>query len=261
MVALLFGASSGIGYATAKLLVKKGYTDLNASRTQAAHSAIFNIACDVTKPGDIEHAVGYVLDSQKKIDVLIYAPGFSMAAPIEFAQEEDYRYLFEVNFFGAIKAIQSVVPAMRETGGRIILISSLGSILPIAFDSFYSASKAALDMLAREANVELNPYNIHVTSFQAGPTATRFTFKRKIYPDSMCGQYAPELNKATSVLAGMEQSGMTAEENAVGIINVLEAKTPPILTSVGWKNKTVSLTQKILPVRMADWINKQQYLQ
>lgn len=260
-VALVFGASSGIGFSTAKQLLEKGYIVFNASREQAPQSELGNISCDVTKAGDIERAVQTVLDAEKQIDVLIYSPGFSMAAPIEYAQEEDYRYLFDVNYFGAVKALQAVTPSMRQSGGRIILVSSLGSNFPIAFDSFYSSSKAALDMLARGANIELNPYQIFVTAFQAGPTCTRFTFKRKVYPEQNVGVYGKALENATTALATMEQSGMHADTCANGIVDLLEQKKPPIVCSCGLKNKVYTVTNKFLPVRMADWIDKQLYLQ
>lgn len=70
---------------------------------------------------------------------------------------------------------------MKENGGRIVLVSSMGGILPIAFDCFYSCSKAALNMLAKSANSELGEFNIRATAVLPGGTATTFTFKRKVY--------------------------------------------------------------------------------
>lgn len=259
-VILIFGASSGIGLEVAKHLTKNDAIVYNASRTAAPVSSVFNLQCDVTQDGAVETAVQTVLDCEKRIDAVVYSAGYSMAAPIEYVHEEDYRYLFDVNFFGALRAIKAVVPSMRNTGGKIILNSSLGSVLPIAFDSFYSASKAALDMLARAANIELNPYGITVTGIQIGPTSTRFTFKRNVYADTEVGSYGEALHKATVALAGMEQGGMTAEESAQTIIKVLESDNPPILTGAGWKNKALSMTEKLLPVRLTDLINKNQYL-
>lgn len=260
--ALIFGASSGIGLEMGKILSAKAFEVYNASRTTAPEETICSIPCDVTRAGDIEHAVKTVLDAERKIDLMIYSAGYSMAAPVEYALEEDYRYLFEVNYFGAVKALKETIPSMRANGGgKIILVSSIGAVLPIAFDAFYSSSKAALDMLSRAANVELNPYNIYVSSVQVGGTCTRFTFKRNVYPEQEVGCYGEKMNKAAVALAGIEQGGMLPEESAAAVLKVLEGKIPPMIAGAGWKNKTFSISSKILPVRVADFINKNQYLQ
>lgn len=82
---------------------------------------------------------------------MIYSAGVSMAAPIEYAREADWRYLFEVNFFGFVRAVRAVLPFMRD-GGRILAVGSVAGTVPVPFDSWYSASKAALDMFIRAAN-------------------------------------------------------------------------------------------------------------
>ena len=130
--AIVVGGSSGIGYETCARLVSRGWNVTNISRTPCKNPK--------EKHGR---------------DVLVYSAGFSMAAPIEYAKESDYRYLFDVNFFGALKAMQAAIPFMKNSGGRIILVGSLGGELPIIFDSFYSSSKAALEMLVREASTKL----------------------------------------------------------------------------------------------------------
>ena len=130
---------------------------------------------------------------------LVYCAGFSMAAPIEYADEKDYHYLFDVNYFGAVRAVQCAVPFMKERGGRIVLVSSMGGLFPVAFDSFYSSSKAAVDMLVKSAALELEPYGIRVCSVQPGGTSTAFTFKRKIYGDAENGEYASSFGRRSGV--------------------------------------------------------------
>lgn len=259
-VILCFGASSGIGLATAQKLSDRSDIVYNASRTQPADGSIRHISCDVTRVGDIENAVNTVYRQYNRLDAIIYAAGYSMAAPIEYAREEDYRYLFDVNYFGAVRAIGAAVPAMRGVGGRIVILGSLGGILPIAYDSFYSSSKAAVDMLVRGANIELNRFSIYVTGMQIGPTCTHFTFKRNVYPATTVGVYGEGLQKATAVLAGMEQGGMTPNTVADDIIKVLDSEHPPVLTGTGFKNKVVVTARKLLPLRIVDSINRQQYL-
>ena len=178
--AVVVGGSSGIGFETCKRLVNRGWNVVNVSRTNCKAAKVTNIKADAADGEALKNAIKKSA-GKNGISLLIYSAGFSMAAPIEYAKEEDYKYLFEVNFFGALRAIQYAIPYMKNKGGRIILIGSLGGDLPISFDSFYSSSKAALEMLCRSAYSELKPYNIKVTGVLPGGTSTGFTFKRKVY--------------------------------------------------------------------------------
>ena len=195
------------------------------------------------------------------MQVLIYSAGFSMAAPIEYAKEEDYKYLFEVNFFGALRAIQLIIPHMKKKGGRVILIGSLGGDLPICFDSFYSSSKAALEMLCRAAYGELKPYGIKVTGVLPGGTSTGFTFKRKVYSDSETGGYSGNMNKAVAALANMEQSGMTPEAVAGIICNLLATDNPPVIKICGTKNTVYRVFSRIMPAKFTLNLNDRMYNQ
>lgn len=258
--AVVVGGSSGIGYETCRLLVKRGYNTVNISRTPSKCAKVVNIQADVADGaafcGAIKKAAG-----KAGISVLVYSAGFSMAAPIEYAREEDYKYLFEVNYFGALRAVQAVIPHMKDKGGRIILVGSLGGELPIIFDSFYSSSKAALEMLCRAAYGELKPYNIKVTGVLPGGTSTGFTFKRKVYPENETGEYSGSVNKAVAALANMEQSGMTPQEVAAIICGLLTADNPPVIKSCGVKNTAFRLFSRIMPQKFTLNINDRMYNQ
>lgn len=178
-VALVIGASSGIGLEVAAKLASMGYRVVNISRNGCPSERIRSISADISQGSELEDAIKTVGEDYGRVDVMVYSAGFSMAAPVEYAREKDYRYLFEVNYFGALRAVQSVLPYMKEGGGKILLISSMGGVLPIPFDSFYSSSKAALDMLAKEMRIELKPYNIIVTSVRPGGTATGIHLQEK----------------------------------------------------------------------------------
>jgi short-subunit dehydrogenase len=178
-----------------------------------------------------------------------------MAAPIEYAEESDYKYLFEVNFFGALKSMQAAIPYLKKKGGKIILVGSLGGDIPIIFDSFYSSSKAALEMLARCANCELNPYGIHVSAVLPGGTATNFSFKRKVYSDEQNRSYARSVNKAVAALANMEQSGMKASRVAEDIYKILLEDKPPVIKTCGAKNTTFRAVSRVMPEKLTLYID------
>lgn len=258
--AVVVGGSSGIGFETCLMLVKRGWNVVNLSRTPCKIAKVTNIQADAADGAALASAIKKAA-GKNGISLLIYSAGFSMAAPIEFAKEEDYKYLFEVNFFGALRAIQYTIPHMKQKGGRIILIGSLGGELPIVFDSFYSASKAALEMLCRAAYCELKPYNIKVTGVLPGGTATGFTFKRKVYDESQTGRYSVSMNKAVAALANMEQSGMSPAAVAQIICNLTTMDKPPVIKICGAKNKMYRLFSRIMPAKVTLNINDRMYNQ
>lgn len=256
---IIIGASSGIGYESALKLIGRNYEVFNVSRTPCPLERVKNYAADITVGSTLEKALRIIAEKTPNINAMIYCAGVSMAAPIEYVDSKDYRYLFEVNYFGALRAIQAIVPYMKKRGGRIILISSMAGLFPVAFDSFYSSSKAALDMLAESAAIELEPYNIRLTSLQPGGTSTSFTFKRKVYNEEENGEYATRLHRATAALAEMEQEGMSAGEVAKTVIDVLEAKKPPTHVQCGKKNKIFAAAGRVFPQNFSLYLNKKKY--
>ena len=259
--AIVVGGSSGIGCETCSKLINRGWNVINISRTKCKIAKVKNEIADVVAGSTLSDIITRTGESFKSIDALVYSAGFSMAAPIEYAKESDYRYLFDVNFFGALKAMQAVIPFMKVKGGRIILVGSLGGELPIIFDSFYSASKAALEMLAREAYIELKPYNIKVTAFLPGGTRTEFTFKRKVYSDDDNKTYSQNVVRAVDALADMEQRGMLPSEVAEDILKIIYSDKPPVVKVSGFKNSAYRIVSHVLPEKMTLYFDNRMYRQ
>lgn len=250
---IVVGGSSGIGLATAQMLARRGHTVTNISRTACPDAQIQSLQADATDEAAFKEALRTACE--KGVDALVYSAGFSMAAPVEHAKADDYRYLFGVNFFGAVTAVQAVLPIMRERNfGRIVLVGSMGGVLPIAYDAFYSASKAALAMFCRELNLETNPYGVYATTVLPGGTATRFTFKRKVYTAEEAGVYAGDLQKSVAALTEIEQGGMNAADVADTVLSTLNAKNPPLSVAAGTKNKIYQLSEKLLPEKLSTYM-------
>lgn len=258
--AVVVGGSSGIGYETCLKLVNRGWNVVNISRTPCKNSKVNNVAADAAAGSAMYDAVKGTCEKYN-VSALIYSAGFSMAAPIELAKESDYRYLFDVNYFGALQSMQAVIPFFRNKGGRIILVGSLGGDLPISFDSFYSSSKAALEMLCRAAYSELKPYGIKVTGLLPGGTATNFTFKRKLYSDEENKSYAGNVNRAVAALANMEQGGMSPSAVAEIIYNLLITDKPPVIKICGAKNTMYRLFSRVMPEKITLKLNERMYNQ
>lgn len=258
--AIVVGGSSGIGFETCLRLANRGWNVINISRTPCKNAKVINLAADVTEEGALCAALTQAAEKHGS-DALVYSAGFSMAAPIEYATERDVRYLFEVNFFGALTAVQTLIPYMKGKGGKIVLIGSVGGELPICFDSFYSSSKAALEMLARAAYSELKPYGIRVTALLPGGTATGFTFKRKVYTDQQTKGYSGKVNRAVAALANIEQGGASPASVAEDIYAILTEDKPPVVSVCGAKNKAFRLLTRVMPEKFTLNINERTYNQ
>ena len=258
---IIVGASSGIGYETALRLIGRGFSVVNISRTPCSMQRVKNFAADVTVGNTLEKAVAEAVNAEGGLYALVYSAGYSMAAPVEYADEKDYRYLFEVNYFGALRALKCAVPHLKRRGGRVVFVSSMGGTFPVAFDSFYSSSKAAVDMLAKAAAIELEPYRIRVCSVQPGGTSTGFTFKRKVYGDEENREYAARLKRAAAALANMEQGGLSAGEVARQVVDVICEKHPPLSVRCGAMSKFYAAAKRVLPDRTTQFINKKAYKQ
>ena len=168
-VLLITGASGGIGKATALLFASRGYRVYGLSRSPYDSGPVQHIPADVTKPDTVAAAVEQVLSREGRIDLLICNAGFGISGPVEFTSLESAHRQFDVNFFGAMTCIQTVLPHMRQQGyGRILCVSSVAAVLSIPFQSFYSAAKAALNALVLALANEVRPHNIQVAALMPG---------------------------------------------------------------------------------------------
>ena len=173
MTLLITGASSGIGKAAAALFAERGYQVFDLSRRGT-------IPCDVSDEASVQRAVAEVMRRTDHIDVLILNAGFGISGPAECTPVEDVRRQMDVNFTGAVAVVHQVLPYMRRRRkGRIIFTSSVAAILPIPYQSFYSASKAAINAFALALQNEVRDYGICVSVLMPGDVRTGFTAARK----------------------------------------------------------------------------------
>ncbi len=259
--AVIVGASSGIGRETALKLCAMGYRVYNLSRTPFKGERVRTLTADAAQEGEIAKAIEAVGEETGGFELLVYSAGFSMAAPLEYAKSGDYRYLFEVNYFGAIEAIRASAPYLKKKKGRAVLVGSIGGDMPIPFDGFYSSSKAALAMLAREADLEMRPQGVRVTALLPGGTATDFTYSRRVYNEEESKSYSPSVRKASAALANIEQGGMTPSLVADAIIRLAEKRNPPPVSVAGGKNSLLRYAYKALPERVTDWFVRRKFNQ
>jgi short-subunit dehydrogenase len=175
-VAIVTGAASGIGLATARALSAAGARVVPASRRSTP-------PCDVTKDDDVRRLVERALAEHGRIDLLINNAGIGLRAALADVKLEDARQVMELNFFAAVRCIQAVLPAMRRQGsGQIVNVSSVIGVVATPRNSIYCASKFALRALSDSLRLELHGSGIDVITILPGYTDTPF-FDRQIRYD------------------------------------------------------------------------------
>jgi len=184
-VAVITGSSMGIGEAIAKLFADEGarvvVLSRDAARAESARQRIGHadrtlaLSCDVRNREEIDRVLGLTLHHFQRVDIWVNNAGHGLLDSVARADPAAYRETFDTNFFGALQAMQAVIPVMRQQGGgTIINISSVAGHVPLPFHAIYSATKFAMNALGKAARVELKKSGIHVVTVCPGYVRTDF---------------------------------------------------------------------------------------
>ena len=191
-IALVTGASSGIGEATAERLATAGYKVYGTSRrgAQAGQRSFEMLPLDVTSDESVEAAVREVMRREGRIDLLVNNAGFGVApAGAEESSIEQARSIFDTNFFGIVRMTRAVVPHMRRQGaGRIINIGSVLGFLPMPYGALYAATKHAVEGYSESLDHELRTRGIRVSVIEPAYTKTPFD-ANFLEPDAKLDEY------------------------------------------------------------------------
>jgi len=221
---LVTGASSGIGFLCAERLASAGYRVLAASRRALAPRGCEPVAMDVDDDASVEHAIA----AAGPLDAIVICAGWGLAGAIEDTPVAQARAQFETNFFGAHRVVHAALPGMRARGaGRIVLVSSLAAAVPLPYQAFYSASKAALSNYAEALRLELAPSGVHVVCIEPGNFRTGFTGSRR--RAAGWTQDSPHAASCEASLQWMERDELRAPPPAAVVrrlVAVLEQPVP-----------------------------------
>src|SRR6185437_13594129 len=191
-IALVTGASSGIGEATAQRLAMAGYKVYGTSRrnVQSAHRSFAMLALDVTVDESVEASVSELIRREGRIDLLVNNAGFGVApGGAEESSMEQAQAIFDTNFFGLVRMTRAVVPHMRQLGsGRIINIGSVLGFLPMPYGALYAATKHAVAGYSESLDHELRTRGIRVSVVEPAYTKTQFD-ANFLAPDSKLDEY------------------------------------------------------------------------
>ncbi|MCF0143227.1 MAG: SDR family oxidoreductase [Parasporobacterium sp.] len=258
-IAILTGGSSGIGRCAARSLADKGVKVYELSRRDVPAEGITHIYADVSDEASVIAAVETVISNEGRIDILVNCAGFGISGAVEFTETKDAIKQLDVNFFGIVRTCHAVLPHMRKAGkGRIVNISSVAAPIPIPFQTYYSASKAAINSYTAALANEVRPYGITVCAVMPGDIASGFTDAREktIVGDE---EYGGRIEKSVKVMEKDEREGASPEQAGAFIAHQALKKNVKPYVAIGFVYKLFTVIMKFLPIRFTNWLLYQIY--
>ena len=250
-VILITGASSGFGKITAQMLSERGHIVYGTSRKPSEDmNHVKMLVVDVTNFLSVCQAVERILSEQGRIDVLINNAGIGIGGALELATEEEVNIQMNTNFFGVVNMCKAVLPSMRKARkGKIINISSIGGVMGIPYQGFYSASKFAVEGYSEALALEVHPFNIKVCVVEPGDFNTGFTDNRNISEQTRLDtDYGESFRKSLEIIEKEERNGCHPRKLAAAICKIVERTNPPFRTKVGpWIQVLFAKSKRWLP--------------
>lgn len=253
MVAVVTGASSGIGLETALLLAESGYTVHGCSRSpgrleeeaaKRGRGGVKAVEADVDNTASVDGAVDSVLGAEGRIDALVNCAGYAQIGSIEDMTIGEVKRNMETNFFGTVRMIRAVVPAMRaQGGGRIVNVSAVAGRMGFALGSAYVASKFAVEGLTESLRHELRRFGIRVTAVEPGVVRTGFHGNMMEARAPKESPYAGIAKKLVGSTSQLYRNGTDPQEVARVILGVLGEDEPPPRRAAG-RNAAELLAEK-----------------
>jgi len=278
--ALITGASTGIGQATALRLAGSGWTVLAGVRNdeagerlagEAPAGRIVPLILDVTDFEQIRQAAGRVSElagggespggagaSPGRLDALVNNAGIGYGGPLELIHPDDLRKQFDVNVLGQIAVMQALLPALRAARGRIVFLSSVGGRVAMAFTAPYAASKHAIEAIGDALRVELATSDVQVALIEPGSVATPIWDKARQsgeqirVPAELRKQYGHVPQAMDKVLHDTAKRGVPAEQVAQTIERALTARRMKARYVVGRDARAMIVARRLLPDHVFD---------
>lgn len=259
--AIVTGASSGIGRATAESLARAGYRVFGTSRRPSGDgpSNVEMLACDVTDDASVAALAATVLERTGRIDLLVNSAGLGLFGAAEESSSAQVRDLFEVNLFGVVRMTNAVLPSMRARGvGRIVNLSSALGYAPAPFSAYYASSKFALEGYSESLDHEVRTFNVRVALIEPGTVKGSFD-KSSLDPDRKLKEY--EAGRAW--VNGFYQKGLetadTPERVAQSVVQAATATKHRLRYTVGSVAWQVALLRRLMPAGLFDKALRQQF--
>lgn len=257
MIVFITGVSSGFGLETARLLAQEGHTVYGTVRREVEPLLqVHYLHVDVRDRDAVMNVVAQVIEKEGRIDVLVNNAGMGIGGPLEFATEEEIRLQMDTNFMGLVHCVDAVLPHMRrQGGGKIIALSSIGGLMGLPFQGFYSASKFAIEGYCEALRLETQQQGIKVVVLRPGDFSTGFTGSRKKVADEAALQAYPLYREAIEKVEHDENGGLkpvVLAQKISRIINMQHPRNGYVVAS--FEQKLSVWIKQILPAKWFDRI-------
>jgi NAD(P)-dependent dehydrogenase (short-subunit alcohol dehydrogenase family) len=253
--AIVTGASSGIGEATAARLAKAGYKVYGTSRrgAPAGERSFSMLALDVTSETSVEAAVAEVMRREGRIDLLVNNAGFAVApAGAEESSIEQGQSIFDTNFFGMVRMTRAVVPHMRKQGGgRILNIGSALGFLPAPYMAMYAATKHAVEGFSESLDHELRTRGIRVSVIEPAYTRTQFE-ANSLEPDAKLDEYREARAALRKLMPQKIAAGDDPSVVAEVVLTAATAARPKIRYTAGGVASRLRWLRRFAPASLMD---------
>lgn len=261
-VILLTGASSGIGYQTAKDLASLGHTVYAVARRLEQMEplkayGVLPLRLDITDAETCREVIDDLIRREGRLDVLINNAGYGLYGAVEDVSLQDARQVFEVNVFGLSQLTQLVLPQMRQQGGgRIINLSSIAGRVATPFGSWYHATKFAVEGLSDALRLELAPHGIEVVLIEPGGIKTDFgdLTADELEAVSRGGAYETEAGCMAGLIRRLYHGGLFSSPEIVSraIVSAVQSKRPRARYLIGFGARPLFCLHRLLPARWYD---------
>ena len=254
-VALVTGASSGIGRAAAAALAAAGFEVVGTSRKASGIAPLAGVRfldLDITSDESVSTAVGHVIEQFGRLDVLVNNAGTGAAAAAEESSVAQDQRVFDINFFGLVRMTKAVLPHMRAAGtGRIINLSSVLGLVPAPYMASYAATKHAIEGYSESVDHEVREHGIRVLLVEPAYTRTGFDAKA-IQPDAPLPIYAVQRHVFDGVMARAMADGDHPAIVAKTIVAAATDPKPKLRYTAGSTAGRVSTLRRLVPARTFD---------
>ncbi len=249
-VAIVTGASGGIGEATALALARAGFRVFGTGRkpAQSKTAGVEYLVCDVTSDASVEAAFGEVLAKAGRIDLLVNNAGAGLMGGAEESSIDQAKSLFDVNLFGVMRTTKAVLPVMRrQRRGRIVNISSVMGLIPAPYMAVYASSKHALEGYSESLDHEIRDTGVRVVIVE--PAYTRTSFEGNlIQADQQLDEYKSARSNAEAVMRDvMNSTADSPEEVAKTVVKACTTANPRSRYAAGKMARQVSLLRRFVP--------------
>jgi short-subunit dehydrogenase len=253
-IALVTGASSGIGLVTAQALRRDGYRVFGTSRKPMPDTAdgVTMLICDVVDDASVQNVVDEVLSRAGRIDLLVNNAGIGLLGGAEESTTAQAKAVFDVNVFGTMRMTNAVLPVMRrQHKGRIVNLSSVLGLIPAPYNALYASTKHAIEGYSESLDHEVRTQGIRVVLVEPGVTRTAFE-ENITRPDRPLAIYDTARTEAEKLMRAIVAKGDAPEVVADAIIRAANAASPRRRYTAGKTAGQVRFMRRFLPESFVD---------